>query len=84
MKTRMLTIGGIPVQITERANCHRFILRSRPDCPYAMLSVPKRAREADIRRFLESQREWLQTHVSAAENSPTFAPGEVHRLLRRL
>lgn len=81
MKTRMLTIGGIPVQITERANCHRFILRSRPDCPYAMLSVPKRSREADIRRFLESQREWLQTHVSAAKSSPTFALGEVHRLL---
>lgn len=42
MKTRMLTICGIAVQITERENCRRFILRSRPDCPYAMLSVPKR------------------------------------------
>ena len=42
MKTRMLTIRGIAVQITERENCRRFILRSRPDCPYAMLSVPKR------------------------------------------
>lgn len=38
MKTRMLTIRGIAVQITERENCRRFILRSRPDCPYAMLS----------------------------------------------
>ena len=55
MKTRTLTIRGIAVQITERENCRRFILRSRPDCPYAMLSVPKRAREADIRRFLENQ-----------------------------
>ena len=34
MKTRMLTIRGIAVQITERENCRRFILRSRPDCPY--------------------------------------------------
>ena len=48
MKTRMLTIRGIAVQITERENCRRFILRSRPDCPYAMLSVPKRSREAYI------------------------------------
>ena len=43
MKTRMLTICGIAVQITERENCRRFILRSRPDCPYAMLSVPTSA-----------------------------------------
>lgn len=56
MKTRMLTIRGIAVQITERENCRRFILRSRPDCPYATLSVPKRSREADIRRFLEISR----------------------------
>ena len=63
MKTRMLTIRGIAVQITERENCRRFILRSRPDCPYATLSVPKRSREADIRRFLENQQEWLQAHV---------------------
>lgn len=81
MKTRMLTIRGIAVQITERENCRRFILRSRPDCPYAMLSVPKRSREADIRRFLESQQEWLQAHVGAVKNPPTFAPGEVHRLM---
>lgn len=81
MKTRMLTIRGIAVQITERENCRRFILRSRPDCPYAMLSVPKRSREADIRRFLENQQEWLQAHVGAVKNPPTFAPGEVHRLM---
>jgi len=81
MKTRMLTICGIAVQITERENCRRFILRSRPDCPYAMLSVPKRSREADIRRFLENQQEWLQAHVGAVKNPPTFAPGEVHRLM---
>ena len=81
MKTRTLTIRGIAVQITERENCRRFILRSRPDCPYAMLSVPKRSREADIRRFLENQQEWLQAHVGAVKNPPTFAPGEVHRLM---
>ena len=81
MKTRMLTIRGIAVQITERENCRRFILRSRPDCPYAMLSVPKRSREADIRRFLENQQEWLQAHVGAVKNPPTFTPGEVHRLM---
>lgn len=81
MKTRMLTICGIAVQITERKNCRRFILRSRPDCPYAMLSVPKRAREADICRFLENQQEWLQAHVGAVKNPQTFAPGEVHRLM---
>ena len=81
MKTRQLTISGITVQITERANCRRFILRSRPDCPYAMLSVPEGAREADIRRFLDSQRDWLTAHVSAAKKQPTFAAGEVHRLL---
>ena len=46
MKTRTLTIRGIAVQITERENCRRFILRSRPDCPYAMLSVPKRTSAA--------------------------------------
>ena len=81
MKTRTLTIRGIAVQITERENCRRFILRSRPDCPYAMLSVPKRSREADIRRFLENQQEWLQAHVGAVKNPPTFASGEVHRLM---
>lgn len=67
MKTRTLTIRGIAVQITERENCRRFILRSRPDCPYAMLSVPKRSRETDIRRFLENQQEWLQAHVGAVK-----------------
>lgn len=67
MKTRMLTIRGIAVQITERENCRRFILRSRLDCPYAMLSVPKRSREADIRRFLENQQERLQAHVGAVK-----------------
>ena len=46
-----------------------------------MLSVPKRSREADIRRFLENQQEWLQAHVGAVKNPPTFAPGEVHRLM---
>lgn len=56
MKTRMLTIRGIAVQITERENCRRFILRSRPDCPYAMLSVPKRSREADIAAFWKISR----------------------------
>lgn len=81
MKTRQLTIGGIAVQITERANCRRFILRSRPDCPYAMLSVPEGAREADVRRFLISRQDWLQAHVSAAKKQPTFAADEVHRLL---
>ena len=81
MKTRMLTIRGIAVQITERENCRRFILRSRPDCPYAMLSVPKRSREADIRCFLENQQEWLQAHVGAVKSPPTFTPGEVHRLM---
>ncbi len=81
MKTRMLTIRGIAVQITERENCRRFILATAQDCPYAMLSVPKRSREADIRRFLENQQEWLQAHVGAVKNPPTFAPGEVHRLM---
>lgn len=56
MKTRTLTIRGIAVQITERENCRRFILRSRPDCPYAMLSVPKRARKRTSAAFWKISR----------------------------
>lgn len=81
MASRRMTIDGIEVQITERKNCKRFVLSSRPDCPFAKMSVPAGAPEADILAMLERNRGWLKENVDATRKQPTFAAGEQHRLL---
>lgn len=52
-----------------------------PGLPVCHAVRPRRRAGRDIRRFLDSQRDWLTAHVSTAKKQPTFAAGEVHRLL---
>ena len=80
-----MKIGPYEVRVTARANCRRMILRYRKQDDLLTLSVPPRATDVQIRRFLEDNLDWIRRTVGEPSQwTPQYAAGERHWCLGRL
>lgn len=79
-----MQVGGYEITVERFARSSRMTIRYNKAEGTFRVSVPKRAKEADIRAFLEKNLDWIREQAgSRPQWQPVYAPGERHMLLGR-
>ena len=66
---------AVPVEVTERANARRIVMRLAPSGGTLRLTVPRRTSARVIRDFLDRHKAWAEVRLAALVPAPRIADG---------